>query len=186
MIKKILILLIIFILNTTNLFASTKEKIILNFQKIQNISFKFKQTIGEKTEEGNCIIQYPKKIYCIYNNYKKKIIISNGKTLVIKNQNNNQYYRYSLKRTPLNLILNKDLLIEKILDLNGKLIDDKYYNFSIKKNDNKINIFFDKKSYDLIGWQTEDIYQNLVITFIYNIEKNKKIDEKLFKLPELN
>ena len=186
MIKKILILLIIFILNTTNLFASTKEKIILNFQKIQNISFKFKQTIGEKTEEGDCIIQYPKKIYCIYNNYKKKIIISNGKTLVIKNQNNNQYYRYSLKRTPLNLILNKDLLIEKILDLNGKLIDDKYYNFSIKKNDNKINIFFDKKSYDLIGWQTEDIYQNLVITFIYNIEKNKKIDEKLFKLPKLN
>ena len=186
MIKKIFILLIIFILNTTNLFASTKEKIILNFQKIQNISFKFKQTIGEKTEEGNCIIQYPKKIYCIYNNYKKKIIISNGKTLVIKNQNNNQYYRYSLKRTPLNLILNKDLLIEKMLDLNGKLIDDKYYNFSIKKNDNKINIFFDKKSYDLIGWQTEDIYQNLVITFIYDIEKNKKIDDKLFKLPKLN
>ena len=186
MIKKILILLIIFILNTTNLFASTKEKIILNFQKIQNISFKFKQTIGEKTEEGNCIIQYPKKIYCIYNNYKKKIIISNGKTLFIKNKNNNQYYRYSLKKTPLDLILNKDLLIEKMLDLNGKLIDDKYYNFSIKKNDNKINIFFDKKSYDLIGWQTEDIYQNLVITFIYNIEKNKKIDEKLFKLPKLN
>ena len=186
MIKKILILLIIFILNTTNLFASTKEKIILNFQKIQNISFKFKQTIGEKTEEGNCIIQYPKKIYCIYNNYKKKIIISNGKTLFIKNQNNNQYYRYSLKKTPLDLILNKDLLIEKMLDLNGKLIDDKYYNFSIKINDNKINIFFDKKSYDLIGWQTEDIYQNLVITFIYNIEKNKKIDEKLFKLPKLN
>ena len=75
MIKKILILLIIFILNTTNLFASTKEKIILNFQKIQNISFKFKQTIGEKTEEGNCIIQYPKKIYCIYNNLKKKKLL---------------------------------------------------------------------------------------------------------------
>ena len=49
-----------------------------------------------------------------------------------------------------------------------------------------INIFFDKKSYDLLGWQTEDIYQNLVITYIYNIEKNKKIDEKLFKLPKLN
>ena len=73
-----------------------------------------------------------------------------------------------------------------MLNLNGKLIDDKYYNFSIKKNDNKINIFFDKKSYDLIGWETEDIYQNLVITYIYNIEKNKKIDDKLFKLPKLN
>jgi len=184
--KKILILLIIFNVNITMLFAATKEDIILNFKKIQNISFKFKQTIGKKTEEGNCIIQYPKKIYCIYNNLKKKIIVSNGKTLVIKNQNNKQYYRYSLKSTPLYLILNKDLLIKEMLNLNGKLIDDKYYNFSIKKNDNKINIFFDKKSYDLIGWQTEDIYQNLVITFIYNIEKNKKINEKLFKLPKSN
>ena len=186
MTKKILILLIIFNANITILFAGTKEDIILNFKKIQNISFKFKQTIGKKTEEGNCMIQYPKKIYCIYNNLKKKIIVSNGKTLVIKNQNNKQYYRYSLKSTPLYLILNKDLLIKEMLNLNGKLIDDKYYNFSIKKNDNKINIFFDKKSYDLIGWQTEDIYQNLVITFIYNIEKNKKINEKLFKLPKSN
>ena len=186
MTKKILILLIIFNANITILFAATKENIILNLKKIQNISFKFKQTIGKKTEEGNCIIQYPKKIYCIYNNLKKKIIVSNGKTLVIKNQNSKQYYRYSLKSTPLYLILNKDLLIKEMLNLNGKLIDDKYYNFSIKKNDNKINIFFDKKSYDLIGWQTEDIYQNLVITFIYNIEKNKKINEKLFKLPKSN
>ena len=185
MIKIILFIFILFNFYS-NTHASIKEDIISNFEKIQNISFNFKQTINEKTEEGTCIIQYPKKIFCEYDNLKKKIIVSNGKTLVIKNQNNNQYYRYSLKRTPLNLILNKDLLIEKMLDLNGKLIDDKYYNFSIKKNDNKINIFFDKKSYDLIGWQTEDIYQNLVITFIYNIEKNKKIDEKLFKLPKLN
>ena len=72
MTKKILILLIIFNANITILFASTKENIILNFKKVQNISFKFKQTIGKKIEEGNCIIQYPKKIYCIYNNYKKK------------------------------------------------------------------------------------------------------------------
>ena len=50
MTKKILILLIIFNANITILFASTKENIILNFNKIQNISFKFKQTIGKKTE----------------------------------------------------------------------------------------------------------------------------------------
>jgi hypothetical protein len=35
-----------------------------------------------------------------------------------------------------------------------------------------------------MGWQTEDIYQNLVITFIYNIEKNKNIDQKFFRLPK--
>ena len=84
-----------------------------------------------KTEEGQCIIQYPKKIHCNYNNLKKKLIVSNGNSLVIKNQNGKAYFRYLLKQTSLRLILNKDLLIEKIEKLNGKLIDDKYYNFII-------------------------------------------------------
>ena len=42
-----------------------KNKIINNFEKINNISFNFKQTINDKIEEGNCIIQYPKKINCV-------------------------------------------------------------------------------------------------------------------------
>ena len=182
MIKKILILLIVFNTNITILLASTKENIILNFKKIENISFKFKQTINEKTEEGNCIIQYPKKINCKYNNKREKIMISNGKTLIIKDIRN--YYRYPLKRTLLDIILDKNLLIKQMSNLNGKLIDEKYYNFFLNNNNNKINIFFDKNTYDLTGWQTEDIYQNLVVTFIYNIKVNKKIDEKIFRLPK--
>ena len=91
---------------------------------------------------------------------------------------------YPLKQTPLILILDKELLLSKIIKLEPRLADEKYYFFSIKDNGNEINIFFDKISYDLIGWQTEDIYQNLVITYIYNIKKNINIDEKLFKLPK--
>ena len=185
MTKKIIVICLFFSFFNP-LQAALKEEIILNLKKTNNLTFDFKQTIDKKTEEGNCIIEYPKKIYCLYNNFNKKIMVSNGKSLVIKNQHNNQYYRYSLKRTPLNLILNKDLLIEKMLNLNGKLINNKYYNFSIKKNDNKINIFFDKKSYDLIGWQTEDVYQNLVITFISKVKTNQKIDKKIFNLPKIN
>ena len=64
--------------------ASIKKEIINNFKKIKNISFNFKQTIGEKTEIGNCIIEYPKKIYCSYNNLNKKIMVSDGKSLVLK------------------------------------------------------------------------------------------------------
>ena len=66
----------------------------------------------------------------------------------------------------------------------GRLIDNKYYNFSIKDNSRFINIFFDKKSFNLIGWQTEDIYQNLSATFIYDFKINQNIDEKLFNLPK--
>ena len=185
MIKKILIIFLLFnLLNTAH--GSLKDEIILNLEKTNNLSFDFKQTIGEKIEEGNCIIEYPKKIYCSYNNLNKKIMVSNGKSLVIKNQMNNSYYYYLLKKTPLNLILDKKYLIDQIKKLEGKIVDNKYFNFTLINNDNKINIFFDKQTLNLVGWQTEDIYQNLVITYIYKIKLNQKIDKNVFKLPQMN
>ena len=183
MIKKIIF--IFFFLNILNYsFASTKFDIINNFKKIDNLSFDFKQVIEDVTEQGNCIIQYPKKINCKYDNLKKKLIVSNGKSLVIKNQNGKEYFRYLLNQTSLELILDKDLLLRKIEELDGKVIDEKYYVFYLENNGNKINIFFDKNTHNLVGWQTEDIYQNLVITYIFNIVKNSKIDKKLFILPK--
>ena len=59
-------------------------------------------------------------------------------------------------------------------------------NFKIFENNSEINIFFDKKTYDLVGWQTEDIYQNLSITFISDIKSNQKIDNNIFILPKNN
>ena len=168
------------------LYASIEEKIINNLIKTENLTFNFKQTIGKKTEEGNCIIEYPKKIYCLYKNRNKKIIVSNGRSLAIKNQTSNQYYLYPLKKTPLELILDKNFLINQIKKSKSRTVDNKYINFTIIKNNNKINIFFDKKTLNLIGWQTEDIYQNLVITYISKIKFNQKIDKNIFKLPKMN
>ena len=113
-------------------------------------------------------------------------MVSNGKSLVIKNQINKQYYRYSLKKTPLELILDKNFLIDQIKELESRTVDNQYINFTIARNNNKINIFFDKKTLNLIGWQTEDIYQNLVITYIYKIRYNQTIDKNIFKLPKMN
>ena len=186
MLKKIF-LIFFFLLNTVEYsHASVKDKIINNLLKTENLTFEFKQTINEKTEEGNCIIEYPKKLFCSYNNINKKIMVSNGKSLAIKNQASNQYYLYPLKRTPLELILDKNYLINQIKNLESRTIENKYLNFTLVKNNNKINIFFDNQTLNLIGWQTEDIYQNLVITFIYRVKLNQKIDKNIFKLPEMN
>ena len=67
-------LLIVFFLNPNNLFASTKNSIIENFVEIKNFSFEFKQNINEETEQGECVIEYPKKIFCKYDNLKQKIL----------------------------------------------------------------------------------------------------------------
>ena len=82
--------------------------------------------------------------------------------------------------------MDKNFLINQIKESKSRTVDNKYINFTIIKNNSEINIFFDKKTLNLIGWQTEDIYQNLVITYIYKIQYNQKINKKLFKLPEMN
>ena len=166
--------------------ASIKNNIISKFKNVQNLSFKFKQNINEKIETGNCIIKYPKKIYCEYNNFNKKLLVSNGKSLVIKNQTSNQYYIYPIEKTALNLILDKDFLLEKMNLSAGELIDEKYYKFKFIEENNEINIYFDKISFNIIGWQNIDIYQNLVITYLFDLKINKEIKKNQFKLPRQN
>ena len=177
-------LIFFLILNVHNPALSSTKKLISKFQQTNNLSFDFIQTIDDKKERGNCVIKYSKKIYCEYENLNKKIIVSNGKSLVIKNRNSGTYYIYPLKKTPLELLLNKDYLISKMIALKPRDIDNKYLNFNIIENNNKINMFFDKKTLNLVGWQTEDIYQNLSITFISSVRINQDIDDNIFVLPK--
>ena len=181
-------IIIIFIaLNLYNpALTSMKEDIISKMQITNNLSFNFIQTVDDKSENGKCILKYPKKIYCEYDDTNKKIIVSNGKSLVIKTSNKGSYYIYPLDKTPLEYLLDKEYLISKIQMLEPRDIDDKYLNFKIFENNNEINIFFDKKSLNLIGWQIEDIYQNLSVTFISSVKINQKINEKKFILPQNN
>ena len=173
----------IFFILLSNTHANNKDKIIENLQNTENFNFKFEQNINGKIENGNCTIQYPKKIYCKYLN-KDKILVSNGKSLVIKTKSS--FYRYPLKKTPLNLILDKDFLVKKIVRLNEKILDKTYINFSIVQNDIEINVFFDNITFNLVGWQTKDIYQNFNITYLSSIQKNQQVNKDSFKLPTQN
>ncbi len=177
--------LIIFLLFfTSSLNAEIKEKIIQNLKETNNLDFKFEQNINGKIEIGHCTIEYPKKIFCEYAKSNNKVLVSNGKSLVIKTISS--YYRYPLDKTPLNLILDKNFLINKIFELDERIINDELVNFTIQENDNEIKIFFDKQSYDLIGWQNTDIYQNFNITFLTSIRKNRVLTKNLFKIPSQN
>ena len=182
MIKYFLIIFFFFLVNNTN--ANNKENIINNLKDTHNINFEFEQNINKKIEKGNCIVQYPKKIFCEYVGNNSKILVSNGNSLVIKTKTS--YYRYPLKKTPLNYILDKSFLIEKIYNLEERIIDKYYINYQILENDIEINIFFDNQSFNLVGWQTKDIYQNINVTYLSSIQENKQIEKNLFKLPSQN
>ena len=164
--------------------AEIKDKIIDNLKNTNNLDFKFEQNVNGKIENGSCTIEYPKKIFCEYARSNNKVLVSNGKSLVIKTRTS--YYRYPLEKTALNLILDKNFLIKKIYDLKERIVDNNLVNFTIIERDNEVNIFFDKQTYDLVGWQNTDIYQNFNITFLSSIRKNRVLSKNLFKIPIQN
>ena len=112
--------------------SSPRDKIISQMELTNNLSFNFIQTINDKSQDGKCIIEYPKKIFCEYINPNKKNLVSNGKSLVIKTSNKGSYYRYPLNKTPLEFLLDKEYLISKIKDLEPRNIDNKI--FKLPKN----------------------------------------------------
>ena len=182
MLRYLIIFFLFFFLSNGN--AEIKNKIIQNLINTNNFAFKFEQNINGKIKNGNCTIEYPKKIFCEYIGSNNKILVSNGRSLVIKTKTS--YYRYPLEKTPLNLILDKKFLINKIINLNERIIDNNLVNFTIIEKDNEINIFFDKETYNLIGWQNTDVYQNFNMTFLSSIRKNVIISKNLFKIPFQN
>ena len=73
-----------------------------------------------KVKMENVSLEYPKKIFCEYNNPSKKQLVSNGKSLVIKTSNKGSYYLYPLNKTPLEFLLDKEYLISKIKEAGAK------------------------------------------------------------------
>ena len=182
MIYKLIFLFFLFSIAEAS--ANIKEKIIQNLKSTNNLTFNFEQNVNGRTENGHCALSYPQKIFCKYNLKNNKILVSNGKSIVIKT--NSSYYFYPLKRTPLYLILNKNFLVSKIKNLDERILDDKFVNFKFFENDFEVSIFFDYNNLDLVGWQTTDIYQNLSITFLASVKKNQKLNDNLFVLPKQN
>ena len=178
------LIIFIFLILITNSSANNKKKIIQNLNNTKNLDFNFEQNINGKIENGNCTIEYPKKIFCEYSKSNNKILVSNGKSLVVKTITS--YYRYPIDKTPLNFILDKNFLINKINILEERIVDGSLINYTIKENDIEINLFFNNENYDLMGWQNTDVYQNFNITFLSSIRKNRILPKNIFKLPMQN
>ena len=106
-----LIFIIFFILVHKN--AYTEPKIIKKISETKNSAFDFEQLINDKKETGNCIISFNNKMICKYDE-TGKLIVSNGKTLLIKNESSNFANTYKTENTYFKYFLNKEFLISKI------------------------------------------------------------------------
>jgi len=187
LIKKInFILFVTFFLLFPNNYsiANFQEKFIDEYKTINTLSFDFTQKIGDKIEFGNCYIKYPLLMKCEYPK-KKKSIIANGKKFVIVKRRYKKIYHYPLKKTPLFYLLKKQNILSLVKNYEPNKIESNIIEYEIiYNNSNKLKIFFNNNSLELLGWKTIDAYSNEVSFLIRNIKKNILIKNDIFKIPK--
>tara|TARA_B100001057_G_scaffold237551_1_gene237897 strand:- start:390 stop:935 length:546 start_codon:yes stop_codon:yes gene_type:complete len=172
-----LIFIIFFILVHKN--AYTEPRIIKKISETKNFAFDFEQLINDKKETGNCIISFNNKMICKYDE-TGKLIVSNGKTLLIKNKNSNFVNTYKTENTYFKYFLNKEFLISKV---EGNVVEkEKNFLLSINDQNNQLNIFFDKNNYLIRGWETIDLYGNKVRSNIIVNNINQVLSDDIFNL----
>jgi outer membrane lipoprotein-sorting protein len=167
------------------LFASDKQSIINQLLKINNFTFTFEQITKGKIETGTCFLVFDNKLKCSYIDDKQKELIINNKTLVVMIKKYNKIYFYPISKSPFLKILKKNSLINLVKESN-LVLNDNIDLIYLDKNEKKITVFFEKKSYDLIGWKIESKFQNEIYFTLKIQSKNTEIDKDLFKIPSIN
>ena len=175
---------IFFILLSANLSASEKDQIITQLNNLNSLEFTFDQVVNDKTERGNCLLEFHGKLKCDYFDDKKKELIINKKRLAITQKRYKKTYYYPISQSPFLNILYKDKLLEIVksgkLELSDQIIKLVYL------GNNEITVFFDKKTLDLKGWQIIDQYNNNINFSLKIVAKNDVFKKGTFKIPEMN
>ncbi len=182
MLNRILIFLVIFFNFSLNLRANEKQLIINRLINIDNITFDFEQVTNKKKEVGSCVLSFDSKLVCDYKDSTQKHIIMNNKTLVVQQKRYDKIYFYPISNSSFVKIFNKNNLINLIKKSDYQL--NNHIELTYVSNDKEeIKIFFEKDSYNLIGWRVVDQLQN-IINFSLKIKHiNSEINHKIFKIP---
>tara|TARA_B110000027_G_C16050099_1_gene269538 strand:+ start:383 stop:946 length:564 start_codon:yes stop_codon:yes gene_type:complete len=182
--NKIFIFLIIFINFSLKLYADEKQLIINRLQNINNITFDFEQKTNKKKEIGTCVLVFDNKLSCDYKDSFQKRVLINNKTLVIHQKRYDKIYIYPISNSPFVKIFNKNSLINFIK--NSDYRSDESIELTYRgENKEKIKIFFENGSYNLVGWSVVDQLQNTIYFSIKIKHINSEINPKIFKTPSL-
>ena len=162
--------------------ASEKNKVIENLKKINSLQFNFTQLSSDGQENGNCILVYPKKMRCIYDDQKKEIVV-NDDYLYLINKEENKNYNYSIKDTPLGVMLDKESLIEKLLNIEKFNISNNFIIVAVDiSSAESVDIYFEPKNFTILGWRIKNYDKSTLEFMMKNIKINFVSDEK-FQIP---
>ena len=162
--------------------ANEKSQIINRLNSIDNIQFKFIQKTNENIEKGKCILVFPNKLKCNYEDKNKKELIINKKMMAITQKRYGKTLFYPLTKSTFISILSKNELI-RIINNSNIIIDDHINIVFIDKNNSKTLIRFDKNNFLLAGWISSDQYNNQIRFEIKVTSINQIVNDNIFALP---
>ena len=184
--NKLLILFFFIFFFSQKIYADVKVEIIKNLENTKTLKFNFTQSTNGKEEIGKCIMLFPGSLKCTYQDDKLKELVIRKDKLIITQKRYNKTYMYPVSGSLFLKILDKKELIKIIktssLKTNTNLI--KLF-YQINESEN-ITVLFNKNNYDLMGWITQDRFNNEVVFLIEVYSKNEKISEKEFKPYTIN
>ena len=184
--KKYLSIFFFILFFTTTSHSKIIDNIANNLMETENISFIFSQKTGEIVEEGTCIIVFPKKMKCTYiSDDGKEFYVKNNDAAIIKHKYKIKY-NYRITNTPFNVILDKNLLLDKIYQVNNvTVVGDDITAQILLPNGNDLKVIFDQNSKNLKGWETTSMDQKKVVFRINEVKRNLIINES-FNIPDYN
>ncbi len=155
-----------------------------HFKTVPTMSGEFVQfgPNGEQTG-GQFLIKRPGKIRFNYENPSPITVVSNGRTLAVKNTKLKTTNYYPLKKTPLSLLLSNKIKIndKSIRSVEaGKDVTTVVMGNKKIFGDSEITLLFDPENQDLRQWTIKDAQGKETSVMIFNVKKNVKISNTKF------
>jgi hypothetical protein len=123
-------------------------------------------------------------MHCFYEGIDEKEIVVNNDALLLINKKENKSYIYNIKDTPLSIILDKENILEKLLNKGtfNKINKDIIAKIDLDDREN-IDIYFDSIKMNISGWKIKNYDKSSVKFLMKNISINIDTKEK-FQISE--
>lgn len=185
MLKKILIFCFIIILYNKSFSDVNTDKIINYLSSFNTLKSNFIQvnTNGDILT-GKIALIRPGKFRIEYNE-TSLLIISDGKKVAVINKDIKSVSFYSLKDLPASIILFKDISLNAIHLLKSKNLENRIeitFTTNKKKNDEVIQITFEKQPLIMKKWSIDGINETKTEIMFNNLLLDNQIDAKLFDI----
>ncbi|SHM95447.1 outer-membrane lipoprotein carrier protein LolA [Roseibium suaedae] len=139
--------------------------------------------------EGKFYIARPGKVRFYYNPPAKLDIISDGKSVSVKDRKMATQDIWPLSQTPLRFLLAENIDLQKDANVTNVLVEPDLITVTLTDqttfNSGILTLIFDAKSYELKQWTVTDAQGYDTTVAVYNIVANGPTNKDLFKIDYL-